>query len=147
MCTVSCREIIISQNYAARLNREKGKQLECEVRKSADKRNSISLGIPPSQEFMCILPATSKGARREPEKFSIVTVVISDFKKKLSRKGYASEATAVRMYLSFHERVISLLKISFNWTWQHPSPAAMFEMLRILKLIRVKGLNNSALWS
>lgn len=60
--------------YFPTLNREMGKQLEC-----ADKRNSISVGIPPSQEFMCILPATSNAARREPEKFSIVTVVISDF--------------------------------------------------------------------
>jgi len=31
---------------------------------------------------MSILPLTSKGARQEPKKVSIVTVVISDLKKK-----------------------------------------------------------------
>lgn len=66
-------QIVISQIYAVRLNGAKGKPLECALRKTGAKRNSISFGILPSQEF-----TTSKGARTEPEKSSIATVVISD---------------------------------------------------------------------
>lgn len=63
-----------------RLKGPKGKQLECAIKRSAEKRNSISLGLLPSKELMSTLPVTSKGARRKPGKFSIVIVVISDFK-------------------------------------------------------------------